>query len=163
MRVEGWVVHAVEFVFAVGWVAFWIYWLVSAVSRNRGHSLVSRGADPSGDRCRAASSDPLGSVPTPRCQLGSVPRRRRPGALRAGAGVCDLGPRGLGRNWGTPMSQKDEPELVTGGWYHVVRHPMLASRWRASAPRWRRAGSGSSPWRWPGCTSSIARQFRSAT
>jgi protein-S-isoprenylcysteine O-methyltransferase Ste14 len=32
----------------------------------------------------------------------------------------------LGRNWGMPMSQKEDPELVTGGPYSVIRHPIYA-------------------------------------
>jgi hypothetical protein len=32
----------------------------------------------------------------------------------------------IGRNWGTPMTQKDEPELVTSGPYHLVRHPIYS-------------------------------------
>jgi protein-S-isoprenylcysteine O-methyltransferase Ste14 len=32
----------------------------------------------------------------------------------------------IGRNWGTPMSQKAEPELVTSGPYHLVRHPIYS-------------------------------------
>jgi protein-S-isoprenylcysteine O-methyltransferase Ste14 len=32
----------------------------------------------------------------------------------------------LGRNWGTPMSRKNEPELVTSGPYRLVRHPIYA-------------------------------------
>ena len=32
----------------------------------------------------------------------------------------------IGRNWGAPMSQKDEPELVTGGPYQLVRHPIYS-------------------------------------
>jgi protein-S-isoprenylcysteine O-methyltransferase Ste14 len=32
----------------------------------------------------------------------------------------------LGRNWGSPMTEKNEPELVTSGPYHVVRHPIYA-------------------------------------
>ena len=32
----------------------------------------------------------------------------------------------IGRNWGTPMSQKDDPELVTSGPYHLVRHPIYS-------------------------------------
>jgi protein-S-isoprenylcysteine O-methyltransferase Ste14 len=32
----------------------------------------------------------------------------------------------LGRNWGTPMSQKENPELVTGGPYAFVRHPIYS-------------------------------------
>ena len=34
--------HAVELVFAIGWAAFWIYWLVAAFSMKRGHVLWSR-------------------------------------------------------------------------------------------------------------------------
>jgi protein-S-isoprenylcysteine O-methyltransferase Ste14 len=30
----------------------------------------------------------------------------------------------LGRNWGMPMSRKEDPELVTGGPYARVRHPI---------------------------------------
>lgn len=32
----------------------------------------------------------------------------------------------IGRNWGMPMSRKDEPELVTSGPYRFVRHPIYA-------------------------------------
>ena len=32
----------------------------------------------------------------------------------------------IGRNWGTPMMRKDEPELVTGGPYRFVRHPIYS-------------------------------------
>ena len=32
----------------------------------------------------------------------------------------------IGRNWGTPMTQKDEPELVTSGPYHLARHPIYS-------------------------------------
>lgn len=49
----------------------------------------------------------------------------------AGVVVCLLGlgfaiwaRRYLGRNWGMPMSLKEEPELVTTGPYAIVRHPI---------------------------------------
>lgn len=32
----------------------------------------------------------------------------------------------LGRNWGIPMSRKEDPELVTSGPYAVIRHPIYA-------------------------------------
>ena len=32
----------------------------------------------------------------------------------------------IGRNWGVPMMQKDEPELVTSGPYRFVRHPIYS-------------------------------------
>lgn len=32
----------------------------------------------------------------------------------------------LGRNWGMPASRKENPELITGGPYQFVRHPIYA-------------------------------------
>jgi protein-S-isoprenylcysteine O-methyltransferase Ste14 len=32
----------------------------------------------------------------------------------------------IGRNWGTPMTQKVDPELVTSGPYRLVRHPIYS-------------------------------------
>lgn len=32
----------------------------------------------------------------------------------------------LGRNWGMPMTKKDEPELVMSGPYRFVRHPIYS-------------------------------------
>ncbi len=32
----------------------------------------------------------------------------------------------IGRNWGSPMTLKEEPELVTSGPYHLVRHPIYS-------------------------------------
>lgn len=32
----------------------------------------------------------------------------------------------LGRNWGMPMTKKEEPELVTSGPYRFVRHPIYS-------------------------------------
>lgn len=32
----------------------------------------------------------------------------------------------IGRNWGMPMSRKENPELVTTGSYAVIRHPIYA-------------------------------------
>jgi protein-S-isoprenylcysteine O-methyltransferase Ste14 len=37
----------------------------------------------------------------------------------------------LGRNWGLPMSVKENPELVTTGPYAYVRHPIYAGLWLA--------------------------------
>ncbi len=32
----------------------------------------------------------------------------------------------LGRNWGMPMTLKEDPELITSGPYAIVRHPIYA-------------------------------------
>lgn len=44
----------------------------------------------------------------------------------AGIGLAILARAHLGRNWGMPMSRKEDPELVTSGPYAVVRHPIYA-------------------------------------
>ena len=41
-----------------------------------------------------------------------------------GIGLAVWGRAHLGRNWGMPMARKESPELVTGGPYASVRHPI---------------------------------------
>lgn len=43
-----------------------------------------------------------------------------------GVALCVWARRTLGRDWGTPMSLKEQPHLVTTGPYAVVRHPIYA-------------------------------------
>jgi protein-S-isoprenylcysteine O-methyltransferase Ste14 len=120
-------VKAVEVVFVVGWAAFWLYWLVAAFSMKRGRIAWSRelrirvvlgvpvivlirfGAF----RGRGLTSDPWRAV------IGLV-------LFAAGLAFAIWARRHIGRNWGTPMTQKDEPELVTSGPYHLVRHPIYS-------------------------------------
>lgn len=42
----------------------------------------------------------------------------------AGVGLAALARLYLGRNWGRPVSRKENPELVTNGPYGYVRHPI---------------------------------------
>ena len=44
----------------------------------------------------------------------------------AGLGFAIWARANIGRNWGTPMTQKEDPELVTRGPYHLVRHPIYS-------------------------------------
>jgi protein-S-isoprenylcysteine O-methyltransferase Ste14 len=41
-----------------------------------------------------------------------------------GVGLAIFARTYLGRNWGTPMSRKENPELITGGPYAFIRHPI---------------------------------------
>jgi len=120
-------VPGVELVFAIGWAAFWAYWLVAAFSMKRGRFplarelriralifvlvvvLVRLGAF----RGHGLNTDPW------RAGLGLV-------LLVLGLGFALWARVHIGRNWGTPMSQKDDPELVTSGPYHFVRHPIYS-------------------------------------
>jgi protein-S-isoprenylcysteine O-methyltransferase Ste14 len=119
--------RALELVFAVVWAAFWLYWLLAAVSMKKGRVPWSREL-----RIRAAivvvvilllrlglfrghgvNTDPW------RAALGLV-------LLVLGLGFAIWARVHIGRNWGTPMTQKVEPELVTSGPYHLVRHPIYS-------------------------------------
>jgi len=120
-------VSRVEFIFAVGWAAFWLYWIVAAFSMKRGHVpwsrelwiravifvvavvLVRLGAF----RGHSHNADPW------RTGVGL-------GLFALGLGFAIWARIHIGRNWGSPMSQKNEPELVTSGPYRLVRHPIYS-------------------------------------
>lgn len=117
--------RAVELVFGVGWAAFWLYWIAAAFSMKRGRIpwgrelrirlvfavvvivLVRVGAF----RGHTLHSDPL------RAALGLA-------LFALGLGLAIWARLHIGRNWGTPMTRKIEPELVTSGPYRLVRHPI---------------------------------------
>jgi protein-S-isoprenylcysteine O-methyltransferase Ste14 len=120
-------VHAVEVVFAIGWAAFWIYWLAAAFSMKRGRVPWSREL-----RIRAVVvvlAILLSRVGAFRGGgLNSDPWRAGLGLFlfALGLGFAIWARLHIGRNWGTPMSQKDDPELVTSGPYGLVRHPIYS-------------------------------------
>ena len=119
--------RAVELVFAVGWAGFWLYWLAAAFSTKRGRVpwsrelriravivivvilLVRLGAF----RGHGTSADPW------RSGIGLV-------LFALGLAFAVWARIHIGRNWGTPMTEKDDPELVTSGPYHLVRHPIYS-------------------------------------
>jgi protein-S-isoprenylcysteine O-methyltransferase Ste14 len=114
-------------VIVVCWVAFWIYWLVAA-----------RGVKPSesqrpgllGSRVAIAAVTVL---LVRALAFRSHPVQRGPVLTAVGLALFFLGLAlavwarlHIGSNWGTPMSKKDEPELVTSGPYRWVRHPIYS-------------------------------------
>jgi len=119
--------RALEFVFAVGWAAFWLYWLVAAFSMKRGRVPWSREL-----RIRAVIAVVVillvrfGAFRGHR--LNTDPWRAGIGLVlfALGLGFAIWARMHIGRNWGTPMTQKDEPELVKSGPYHLVRHPIYS-------------------------------------
>ena len=126
--------RTVEVVFAAGWVAFWSYWLLAAFSMKRGHVPWSR---------EIGIRLVIVAVAIVLIRLGVF---RNHGvnteAWRAGIGLA-LFLLGLAlavwarvhlaANWGTPMTQKDDPELVTSGPYRWVRHPIYTGILAAGA------------------------------
>jgi protein-S-isoprenylcysteine O-methyltransferase Ste14 len=117
----------VELVFAVGWAAFWFYWLAAAFSTKRSRVAWSREL-----RIRAV----IVVLVILLARLGafrghgvhSDPWRAAAGLLLFATGLAfAIWARiHIGRNWGTPMTRKEEPELVTSGPYQLVRHPIYS-------------------------------------
>ncbi|HZC30063.1 MAG TPA: methyltransferase, partial [Gaiellaceae bacterium] len=119
--------RAVELVFAFGWTAFWLYWVGAAFSTKRGRipwsrelrirvlmvALVVVLVRVGVFRGHGIHSDPIRAV------IGLV-------LFAAGLLFAIWARLHLGRNWGTPMTRKDDPELVTSGPYHLVRHPIYS-------------------------------------
>lgn len=120
-------VRPVELVFAVGWGAFWLYWLVAALFMKKGRVPWSREL-----RIRAAIA--VLAVLLVRFgafryrSLNTNPWLEAVGLalLGIGLGFAVWARVHIGRNWGTPMTQKNEPELVTSGPYRLVRHPIYS-------------------------------------
>ena len=114
-------------VFAVGWAAFWLYWLVAAFSRKKGRIHWSREfrirlviipvaillARLGAFRSHRANTDPWLAA------IGLV-------LFGVGLGFAIWARVHIGRNWGGPMTRKDDPELVTSGPYRLVRHPIYS-------------------------------------
>ena len=114
---------ALRIVVAVVWIVFWIYWGVSAFRSKRGTSsargapmrllvavlvvLLFRFVHPGSLDVHSVVSAALGTV-----------------IVFGGLGFAVWARIHIGRNWGMPMSQKEEPELVTSGPYRFVRHPI---------------------------------------
>jgi protein-S-isoprenylcysteine O-methyltransferase Ste14 len=123
--------YVVDVVILVGWAAFWFYWLAASVGVKAGQNRWTRFA---GIRVvivllvflllrlgvfrgharhagHAITSSPwLQGIGLALFVLGL--------ALAIWARVF------LGRNWGMPMTQKADPELVTTGPYRTIRHPI---------------------------------------
>lgn len=115
--------QALKTVVVVIWIVFFAYWLISALGTKDG----------TGGRRRI----PLNAVTAVAVVLllrvargGSLavhsPALGAVGALifAAGIGTAVWARINLGRDWGMPMTQKAEPELITSGPYRVVRHPI---------------------------------------
>jgi len=120
--------HVVATIVVVTWVAFWIYWLASAAGVKSGRHrwgrvapirvgivlvvllLVRTHAFKGQTTAHDAWLEAAGLV-----------------LFATGLAVAVWARRCLGRNWGTPMTEKVDPELVTAGPYRRVRHPIYSA------------------------------------
>lgn len=118
--------RAVDLVLVIVWPVFWAFWLIAAFTAKSGRSGGWTGL--SGLRIFIFVAFYIVVR-----YVGLRGHSLRPGPVQAGIGLA-LFLLGLalavwarlyiGRNWGTPMSRKEEPELVTTGPYHRIRHPI---------------------------------------
>lgn len=117
--------HTLKTAIAVAWIIFWVYWLASAFGAKAGKG--SRRRIPLNgvtalsvlllirvlhDGSLAVRSPLLGTI-------GAV-------VFASGIALAVWARVHLGRNWGMPMTEKAEPELVTSGPYRLVRHPIYS-------------------------------------
>ena len=115
------------------WLVFFVYWAVSAIGVKRSLGGPERRRSIA-LRLSAIVLILLALRLSPLRQvLQSVQTRMPNGGIMRGLGVvlCALGVGlavwarvHLDRNWGMPMSQKENPELVMTGPYAHVRHPI---------------------------------------
>ena len=119
--------RTVELVFALGWAAFWVYWILAALSTKRGRFSWSREL-----RIRmvivaiALVLVRFGAFRGHRVQTDPWLAGIGLALFALGLGFAIWARVHIGRNWGTPMTQKDELELVTSGPYRLVRHPIYS-------------------------------------
>ena len=115
--------HALKLAIGLAWIVFWIYWLVSAA--------FSKESVSGGWRTRLTGVSGIGVfVITVVLRGGGLAVHSVIlGAIGAVLFACGIALAVwarlyLGRNWGAPMTQRAEPELVTSGPYRFVRHPI---------------------------------------
>ncbi len=112
------------------WAVFWIYWLAAAFGNKSARSRSGRQA---GAGARVAVVVLVLLLLRTNVLQGHIGVVDNPVLQGIGVGVFVLGlavavwaRQFLGRNWGTPMSEKVDPELVTAGPYRFVRHPIYS-------------------------------------
>jgi protein-S-isoprenylcysteine O-methyltransferase Ste14 len=119
--------HAVLLVIGIGWVIFWLGWLIAAFTAksSRGgwgrfavwrivlilaiaYLIRNNWTGHSGSHL--ASSAALAAVGV--------------ALWAAGLGLAVWARVYIGRNWGMPMTRREQPDLVTTGPYRFIRHPI---------------------------------------
>jgi protein-S-isoprenylcysteine O-methyltransferase Ste14 len=119
--------HVTDTIILIGWIAFWIYWFARMVGVKQGRTrwgqfagfrivifvvivfVVRAGAFKNQTITDNAWRQGIGLA-----------------LFAAGLGLAIWARLYIGRNWGSPMSQKDDPDLVRTGPYARIRHPIYS-------------------------------------
>jgi protein-S-isoprenylcysteine O-methyltransferase Ste14 len=118
--------HPVLLVTGLGWAVFWLYWLVASLrtksSRGRGNLFAGGriGLLAVAAYLIRLSFDRGG----PATSAGPVVSGIGVALWVAGLGLAVWARLYIGRNWGMPMTRREDPDLVTTGPYRYVRHPI---------------------------------------
>jgi protein-S-isoprenylcysteine O-methyltransferase Ste14 len=118
---------SIDDVILVVWILFWVYWILASRSAKANESGSTR----SGEVrilgvlvlllfFRSGIFKHSGAVENPWMHVMGLAVFLAGLALAVWARVC------IGRNWGTPMSRKTDPELVMTGPYRIIRHPIYS-------------------------------------
>jgi len=117
--------HALRAAIAIAWIIFLVYWLAAAFGAKEGRA----GGRPFPMTGLTALSVLLllrvfrgGSLAVHSWVLEAIGAA----VFASGLAVAVWARVHLGRNWGMPMTQKVEPELVTSGPYRLIRHPIYS-------------------------------------
>jgi protein-S-isoprenylcysteine O-methyltransferase Ste14 len=117
----------VDLIIFAGWIAFWCYWLVASTNAKVGRTRWGRFAG-----FRVASILFILLLFRLRVLHGDTVTHN-PWLQGTGLAVFILGLAlavwariYIGRNWGMPMSEKVDTQLVTTGPYHSIRHPIYS-------------------------------------
>ena len=120
--------RVVDILIPSAWAVFWVYWLAAALL-----TKVTRIRSTHGIGIRLAlivvvvvlvRSGVLGGHGT--AVHAAWMQGTGLAMCAAGFALAVWARAHLGRNWGTPMSEKVEPELVTSGPYRLIRHPIYS-------------------------------------
>jgi protein-S-isoprenylcysteine O-methyltransferase Ste14 len=116
-------VTALKTAIAVAWIPFWIYWLAAATRAKE--SRAGRRWTPIGGLTALSvivivRVFRVGGLAVHSPVLGVI------GAVVfvSGLGLAIWARVHLGSNWGMPMTERVEPELITSGPYRLIRHPI---------------------------------------
>ena len=125
----------VHWIIAALWIVFLAYWAIAAIGAKRNVERTDWWKQIALRLAIVALAVVALSVPAIRHALRLAQAHAADGALMGaigtllvglGLGLAIFARVYLGRNWGTPMSRKENPELVTGGPYAFVRHPIYS-------------------------------------